>query len=73
MKELKRYFGNANGHRNAHGHAHAHGNAHDHGYGHGHGHGQVHAHGTVTPQSRDGHATVTACKFLSRHVTSPRQ
>ncbi len=27
------------------------------------------SHGTVTVQSRDGNGTVTACKFLSRHVT----
>ncbi len=57
MIELKRYFGNANGHRNghAHGHAHDHDHGHGHGHGHAHGHGQVHAHATV----RDGHATVT--------------
>ena len=66
MIEIKRYYGHGqvhdNGNSNSNGNGQGHGNGRGHmngnGNGRGHGNGQVH-----------GHATVTTCKFLSRHVT----
>jgi hypothetical protein len=71
MIELKRYFGNADGHRNGHDHGHANGHRNAHGRGHAHGHG--HAHATVTGRSRHSHGVQVFVGSRHASVTSPRQ